>query len=74
MKALRIDRLRLFGLDTAAFALDKVAELFTKFGPLFESQSVKPPAIAARYSLSAAAQAYEAVDRGLGKVVLVPQL
>jgi NADPH:quinone reductase len=65
-------RLRLFGLDTAAFALENVADLFAKFGPLFESKSVKPPAITARYPLAAAAEAYESVERGGGKVVLLP--
>jgi len=67
-------RLRLFGLDTAALSLDAVVGLFAKFGPLFESQSVKPPRIAARYPLAAVAEAYESVERGSGKIVLLPQL
>ncbi len=66
-------RLRLYGLDTAALSLERVADLYAKFGPLFESNSVKPPAIGERYPLAAAAQAYESVERGAGKVVLVPQ-
>ncbi len=66
-------RLALFGLDTASFTLERVAGLFEKFGPLFESKSVKPASIAARFPLSRAREAYERVENGEpGKVVLLP--
>jgi NADPH2:quinone reductase len=67
-------RLALFGLDTASFTLERVAGVFEKFSPLFESKSVKPASIAARFPLSRAREAYERVENGeTGKVVLLPQ-
>lgn len=66
-------RLRLYGLDTASFDLREIARLYGKFGPLFESGALEPPAIAARVALSNARDAYERVSRGdPGKVVIVP--
>ncbi|HEY2555104.1 MAG TPA: zinc-binding alcohol dehydrogenase family protein [Candidatus Cybelea sp.] len=66
-------RLRLYGLDTASFDLHEIARLYGKFGPLFESGAIDPPAIAARIALSNAREAYERVNRGdAGKVVIVP--
>ncbi len=68
-------RLRLFGLDTAALALDDIAPLYKKFGKFFESKSVKPPPIAGRFPLLRARDAYERVERGdPGKVVLIPRV
>jgi NADPH:quinone reductase len=67
-------RLQLFGLDTASFSLERIARVFDKLRPLFESQSVKPAPIAARFPLSRAREAYERVANGqAGKVVLLPQ-
>jgi NADPH:quinone reductase-like Zn-dependent oxidoreductase len=66
-------RLQLLGLDTAQLALAQIAKLYEKFGPLFESRALTPPAIVARFPLSAAREAYERVAGGvLGKVVLIP--
>ncbi len=66
-------RLQLFGLDTAAMGLAQIAQLFAKFGPLFESGALAPPAIAARLPLARAREAYERVGAGVsGKVVLIP--
>ncbi len=66
-------RLRFFGLDTAALALDDIASLYEKFGRFFESKSVKPSPIAQRFPLSRAREAYERVERGEpGKLVLIP--
>ena len=66
-------RLQLFGLDTAQLDLAQIAKLYEKFGPLFESRALTPPAIAAQFPLSAAREAYERVAGGvLGKVVLIP--
>jgi NADPH2:quinone reductase len=66
-------RLRLYGLDTASLDLREIARLYGKFGPLFESGALDPPAIAARIPLSNAREAYERVNRGdPGKVVIVP--
>jgi NADPH2:quinone reductase len=66
-------RLQLYGLDTAGMTLAQIAQLFVKFGPLFESGALAPPPIAARFSLARAREAYERVGQGLsGKVVLIP--
>jgi NADPH2:quinone reductase len=66
-------RLQLFGLDTAQLNLAQIAQLYEKFGPLFESRALTPPAVAAQFPLSAAQEAYERVAAGvLGKVVLIP--
>jgi NADPH:quinone reductase len=67
-------RLRLFGLDTAVMSLNEISRLYAQFSPFFASGAVKPSAIAARFSLADAREAYQCVDQGLpGKVVLVPQ-
>ena len=66
-------RLQLFGLDTAQLSLAQIAQLYGKFGPLFESRVLAPPRIAARFPLAAAREAYERIAGGvLGKVVLIP--
>jgi NADPH:quinone reductase-like Zn-dependent oxidoreductase len=67
-------RLKFFGLDTAALSLVEIARLFEQFGPLFESRAVRPPAIAQRYALADAREAYERVANGGagGKIVIVP--
>ena len=66
-------RLQLFGLDTAQLDLAQIAQLYGKFGPLFESRVLTPPPVAARFPLAAAREAYERVAGGeLGKVVLIP--
>lgn len=66
-------RLQLLGLDTAALDLAEIAQLYGKFGPLFESGALAPPPIAARFPLSRAREAYERVAKGVpGKVVLIP--
>lgn len=66
-------RLQLFGLDTAQLDLAQIAQLYAKFGPLFESRVLTPPQVAARFPLTAAREAYERVAGGvLGKVVLIP--
>lgn len=66
-------RLQLFGLDTAQLSLAQIAQLYGKFGPLFESRVLAPPRVAARYPLAAAREAYERIAGGvLGKVVLIP--
>jgi NADPH:quinone reductase-like Zn-dependent oxidoreductase len=66
-------RLRLYGINTAAFDLHQIARMYGKFGPLFESGAIDPPPIAARIPLSNAREAYERVNRGgAGKVVIVP--
>ncbi len=66
-------RLQLLGLDTAQLDLAQIAKLYEKFGPLFESRALTPPAVVARFPLSAAREAYERVAGGaLGKVVLIP--
>ena len=66
-------RLRLYGINTAAFDLHEIARIYGKFGPLFESGAIDPPPITARIPLSKAREAYERVSRGgTGKVVIVP--
>jgi hypothetical protein len=60
-------------LDTASLDLREIARLYGRFGPLFESGALDPPAIAARFPLSNAREAYERINRGdPGKVVIVP--
>jgi NADPH:quinone reductase len=67
--------LQLFGLDTAGFDLARVAAIFGKVGPLFESLALPPPRVAACFSLLRAREAYERVGAGIsGKVVIVPGL
>jgi NADPH:quinone reductase-like Zn-dependent oxidoreductase len=66
-------RLQLFGLDTAQLSLAQIAQLYRKFGPLFEARVLAPPMVAARFPLAAAREAYERIAGGvLGKVVLIP--
>jgi NADPH:quinone reductase-like Zn-dependent oxidoreductase len=67
-------RLQFFGLDTVSFPLSKVARIYQRFSPYFESKSVKPVPIAMRFPLSSAREAYERIERGeSGKVVLLPK-
>lgn len=67
-------RLQFFGLDTASFPLREVARIYQRFGPFFESKSVKPAPIAARFPLLNAREAYERVESGeSGKIVLLPK-
>jgi len=70
--ALYRNQLRLFGLDTAKLSLNEVAAIFSKFTPYFESGRVKPTTAAQRLPLSAAREAYERVEKGAGKTVLIP--
>jgi NADPH:quinone reductase len=65
--------LRLYGLDTAALRLSDVARIYEKLRPHFESRALRPPAIAARFPLERARDAYERVESGSGKIVLLPR-
>ncbi|MBV8489600.1 MAG: zinc-binding alcohol dehydrogenase family protein [Candidatus Eremiobacteraeota bacterium] len=63
------------GLDTAASPLADVARTLEKLSPLLASGALKTPPIGARYALSEARIAYEAVQKGgAGKIVLLPHL
>lgn len=62
----------LYGLDTQKLDATKCAGILNELAPLFESGALEAPAIAGRYALSDAAQAYGRVAAGKsGKVVLV---
>jgi NADPH:quinone reductase-like Zn-dependent oxidoreductase len=66
------NRFVLLGLDTQQLDATQCADILEGLTPLFESGSLKPPAVAQQYPLSDAAQAYEQVAAGKnGKVVLV---
>ena len=63
----------LFGLDTQKFGVVKCAGILNEIAPMFESGALEASAIAERYPLSEAAQAYARVASGkVGKVVLIP--
>ncbi|HZV77491.1 MAG TPA: zinc-binding alcohol dehydrogenase family protein [Candidatus Babeliales bacterium] len=64
--------LQLFGLDTAAMSLEEVASIYAKLNPYFESRQVWPSAVAQRFGLSRARDAYERIESGSGKIVLIP--
>lgn len=66
-------RLQLVGVNTGVVDAAWGARILGELTPLFESGAVRPPRIAARYPLSQAAKAYDAVAHGApGKVVLIP--
>lgn len=62
----------LFGLDTQKFDATECAGILNELTPLFESGALKPPAVAERYPLDQAAEAYSRVAAGRsGKIVLL---
>ena len=66
------NQLAFFGLDTQKLDATHCAGILNELVPLFESGALKPPAIAERYQLSQAAQAYSRVASGAGgKVAFV---
>jgi NADPH:quinone reductase-like Zn-dependent oxidoreductase len=65
--------LAFYGLDTAAFPLEHVGEVLSRLSPYFESGKLGEPAVAGRYPLDKAREAYERVRAGeRGKVVILP--
>jgi len=65
-------QLSLFGLDTQKLDVTRCAAILNELVPLFESGTLKPPAIEERYPLSKAPEAYNKVAEGkTGKVVLL---
>ncbi len=66
-------RLTFYGLDTASFPLDRVAEVLSRVNPYIESGQLREPSVAAAYPLDGAREAYERVHAGSGgKVVITP--
>lgn len=66
-------RLSFYGLDTGAFPLERVGHTLTCLSPYIESRELREPAIAARFPLDEARQAYQRVsEHGHGKVVILP--
>ena len=60
------------GLDTQKYDVTACARILNELAPMFESNLLKPPAVAARYPLEQAAEAYSRVAAGRsGKVILV---
>lgn len=65
-------QISLFGLDTQQLDATACGGILKEIVPLFESNAVKPPAIAQRFPFSRAVEGYEYVAaRKGGKVVLV---
>jgi NADPH:quinone reductase len=61
----------LFGLDTQPLNATECAGILNELTPLFESDTLKPPAIAQQYAFADVVKAYERVASGKsGKVVL----
>jgi NADPH:quinone reductase-like Zn-dependent oxidoreductase len=66
-------RLSFFGLDSAAFSLERVADVLTRLSPYVESKALAAPSVSERYPLTRAPEAYARVQAGgSGKVVLLP--
>lgn len=64
-------RIGLFGVNTVVVDVVAAAEIFRALTPLFENGSLRPPEVSATFPLSDAPRAYDAVQRGTRKVVLV---
>ena len=64
-------RLSLFGVDSRAYGTEASAAILERLTPGFESAALKPIAIAKRFTLDEAMQAYTQVDDGAlhGKAV-----
>ncbi len=66
--------LRLTGLNTGRSDCRRAGEILRSLAPLFESGELQVPRVAARYPLTDAATAYQAVLAGAaGRVLLLPQ-
>ncbi len=66
-------RLTFYGLDTAAFPLDRVGSVLSRIDPYIHSGALREPNVAQRFPLDRAREAYESVNSGTkGKVVIVP--
>jgi len=68
-------RLTLYGVDTRALTTVPTADILEQLLDGFEAGVLRPPAVAATYSLNEARAAYAEVDAGStkGKVVLLPR-
>lgn len=65
--------LTFYGLDTAAFPLERVGEVLRAIDPYIQSGTLREPQVAERYPLERARDAYERVGAGAkGKVVILP--
>lgn len=62
---------QMIGLDTGAIDVVQGSKILSQLTPFFESGKLSKPRVAERYSLTAAAQAYDRVAAAEGKVVLL---